>query len=139
MKTRPDASTKPYYKCLHCTRFRTECGGIPTRDMTLQEWCEYMRDVKDQFHLKNNYIIEAGDVSEKTVERIMALNFDQDIRRDTARRMEIAVFGSAGRHICALDHDAIAAMDLIEKLKAEVDYWRKENDRKAKIIDKLLD
>ena len=139
MKTRPDPSTKPYYKCLHCPIFRTECGGIPTRDMTLLELCEYMRDVKEAFHLKNSYIADKSDSSEKTVERLMALNCAQDILRDTIRRIEIVVFGHAGKHICALDFDDRSALEQIAKLQTEVDYWRQENDRKAKIIDKLLD
>jgi hypothetical protein len=28
---------------------------------------------------------------------------------------------------------------MIDKLQKEVEYWRKENERKAKIIDKYLD
>ena len=36
MKTRTDPSTKPYYKCLSCPRFRKVCGGIPTREMDLK-------------------------------------------------------------------------------------------------------
>jgi hypothetical protein len=37
-----------------------------------------------------------------------------------------------------MDFDATAA-EQIAALKEEVAYWRKENDRKAKIIDKYLD
>jgi hypothetical protein len=107
--------------------------------MTLREWCEYMRDVKDHFHLKPSVISDSADTSESTVERVLALVFDKDLLRDTARRMEIAVLGHAGRHLCARDYDDRATMEQIESLKSEVEYWRKENDRKAKIIDKLLD
>ena len=35
MKTRPDPTSKPYYRCLSCPRFRKDCGGRPTRDMDL--------------------------------------------------------------------------------------------------------
>lgn len=139
MKTRNDPSTKPYYRCLSCPRFRHTCAGLPTRDMTLQEWCEYVRDVSDVFHLSNAYIASKADVSIKTVERIEAINCDKDIMRSTSRRIEIVVFGPVGNHTCHLDHDPTAATELINQLRAEVEYWKKENDRKAKIIDKYLD
>ena len=138
MKARNDPSTKPDYKCLSCPRFRHTCAGLPTRDMTLQEWCEFVRDVSDAFHLSNAFIAEKADVSPKTVERIEAINCDKDIMRSTARRIEIVVFGPVGNHTCYLDHDPTAAADLIAQLRSEVEYWKKENDRKAKIIDKFL-
>ena len=107
--------------------------------MTLQEWCEYIRDVSDKFHLSNAYIAEKAEVSVKTIERIEAVNCDKDIMRGTARRVEVVVLGPVGAHFCCLDHDPTAAAEQILQLRAEVDYWRKENDRKAKIIDKYLD
>ena len=107
--------------------------------MTLQEWCEYIRDVSDVFHLSNAYIASKADVSIKTVERIEAINCDKDIMRSTARRIEIVVFGQVGDHTCYLDHDPATATESINQLRAEVEFWKKENDRKAKIIDKYLD
>ena len=139
MKIRHDPSTKPYYKCLSCPRFRHTCAGLPTRDMTLQEWCELICDVMDVFRLSCAYVAEKGDVSIKTVERIKARNIDQDIMRGTSRRVEQVVLGQASNHTCYLDHDPTADTELINQLRAEVEYWRKENDRKAKIIDKYLD
>lgn len=138
MKTRQDPSTKPYYRCLYCSLFRKDCGGIPTRGMDLQEWCEYLRDVKDLARLTNAVIAERSDVSIKTIERIMAINIDLDIRRATARRIELAIIGPVGAHSCRLDHDPTMA-DQIAALKEEVAYWRRENDLKAKIISKYLD
>ena len=138
MKTRQDPSTKPYYRCLSCHRFRTLCGGRPTRDYDLQAWCEYMRDVKDLAHLTNAYIAKESEVSIKTIERIMAINIDQDIMRAIARKIELVVIGPVGTHTCCRDFDETAA-DQIAQLRAEVEYWRKENDRKAKIIDRYLD
>ena len=138
MKERQDTTTKPYHKCLSCTRFRKVCGGIPTRGMDLQNWCEYMRDVKELAHLTNAYIAKEADVSLKTIERIMAINIEQDIMRATARRIELVVIGQVGEHVCYINSDSAAA-DRIAELLAEVAYWRKENDRKAKIIDKYLD
>lgn len=136
MKTRPDPASKPYYRCLSCIRFGVSCGGHSTRDMTLKEWCEYMRDVKDAKHLKNANIATAADVSVKTIEKIMAISYDdKDIMRGTARRIEMAVIGASAQYPCYLDYED---SEQINKLREEVEYWRKENDRKAKIIDKLL-
>ena len=139
MKPRQDPSTKPYFRCLSCQRFRKTCGGMPTRGMDLKSWCEYIRDVKDFARLTNAFIAQEADVSIKTIERIMAINDEQDIMRATARRIELAVVGAVGKHICELDYDDDAASKTIEKLNAEVEYWKKENDRKAKTIDKLLE
>ena len=139
MKQRQDPATKPYYKCLSCPRFRKTCGGIPTRDMDLKEWCEYMRDVKDLAHLTNAYIAKEADVSIKTIERIMAINTEQDIMRATARRIERVVIGPVGEHFCYQDYRDDTSQEQIKRLMAEVEFWKGENDRKARIIDKLLD
>lgn len=100
----------------------------------------------DVFHLSSAYVAKEAEVSIKTVERIKASNCDQDIMRGTFRRIEIVVFGSANNHICCLDFEANNAAEKITALQTEnaalreeVAYWRKENDRKAKIIDKYLD
>ena len=139
MKPLHDPSTKPYYRCLSCPRFRKNCGGRPTRDYDLQSWCEYMRDVKELAHLTNAYIAKEADVSIKTIERIMAINIEQDIMRATARRIELVIVGPVGDHTCYLDHDDSTVTERINRLLAEIEFWRKENDRKAKIIDKYLD
>ena len=139
MKTRRDPSTKPYYRCLSCARFRKNCGGRPTRDYDLQSWCEYICDVMDNAHLTSAYVAQEADVSIKTMERIRAINIEQDIMRSTARRIEQVVLGPVGDHTCYLDYDNGTATEKINRLLAEVEYWRKENDRKAKIIDKYLD
>ena len=139
MKTWHDPSTKPYCRCLSCARFRKNCGGIPTRGMDLQEWCEYMRDVKELAHLTNKYIAKESEVSEKTIERLMSLNYENDIMRATARRIELAIIGPVGDHTCYMDYGSDTAAERINRLMAEIEYWRKENDRKAKIIDKYLD
>ena len=139
MKTRQDPSTKPYFRCLSCARFRKSCGGKPTRDYDLEAWCEYMRDVKDMAHLTNAYIAQEASVSVKTIERIMAINIEQDIMRATARKIELAVIGPMGNHTCYLDYDDSTLSERINRLTMEVDFLRKENERKAKIIDKYLD
>ena len=98
-----------------------------------------MRDVKEISHLTNAHIAKEADVSIKTIERIMAINREQDIMRATARRIELAIVGPVAEHFCDLDYDASIATDRITRLLAEIEYWKKENDRKAKIIDKYLD
>ena len=133
MKTRQDPSTKPYYRCLSCARFRNTCGGRPTRDMDLQNWCEYMRDVKEIAHLINAYIAKEADVSTKTIERIMAINIEQDIMRATARRIELVVIGPVGDHTCYLDYSDDTAAERIKRLLTEIEYWKKETDRKARM------
>ena len=139
MKTRPDPTTKPYYRCLSCPRFRKDCGGRPTRDMDLQNWCEYICDVMDIFHLTSAYVAKEAEVSMRTMERIRAINCDQDIMRGTTRRVEQVVLGPVGNHTCYLDYSDDTAMERINRLLQEIEFWRKENDRKAKIIDKYLD
>ena len=138
MKQTKDPATKPYYKCLTCARFRNVCGGIPTRGMDLQEWCEYMRDVKELAHLTNAYIAKEAEVSLKTIERIMAINIEQDIMRATARRIELVVIGQVGEHICYINSESMAT-ERIDELLAAVAHLRKESDRYAKIIDKYLE
>ena len=139
MKQRNDFSTKPYYRCLSCPRFRTMCGGIPTRGLDLKAWSEYIRDVMDHFDLTAQVVAKDADVSQRKVESIHAVNINEDIMRSTARRIEEVVLGTVTRYICDMDYDAKSAAEKIVSLEAEVAYWRKENDRKAKIIDKYLD
>ena len=136
MKPRQNPEEKPYYRCLSCQRFHKICGGIPTRGMDLQTWCEYMRDVKELLHLTNAYIASEADVSIKTIERIMAINVEHDIMRAIARKIELAVIGPVGEHAC--DREDGTAAERIARLMAEIEYWRGENDRKAKIIDRYL-
>jgi hypothetical protein len=114
--------------------------------MDLKSWCEYIRDVMDAFHLTIAFVAKEADVSDSTIERIRAVNTDKDFMRATARRIEMVVLGMVTRHICDLDFDASTITEKmatlqaeVEDLKSEVAYWRKENDRKAKFIDKYLD
>ena len=129
MKTRSDPSTKPYYRCLSCPRFRKVCGGIPTRDMDLQNWCEYMRDVKELAHLTNAGIAGEAEVSIKTIERIMAINCEQDIMRGTARRIEQAIIGPVGDLTCDRPYDNSAETEQTNKLLAEADEKHRKDIR----------
>ena len=69
----------------------------------------------------------------------MAINCEQDIMRATARRIELVVIGQVGDHVCYQDYGDGTAADRINRLQMEVEYWRKENELKAKIIAKYLD
>ena len=138
MKTRHDPATKPYYRCLSCAKFRKACGGIPTRDLDLQSWCEYIRDVKEIAHLTNAYIAKEADVSIKKIENIMAINCEHDILRATARRIEQVVIGPVSKYFCDLDYDDSAVTDRINVLLVQIEHLRNENERYAKIIDKHI-
>ena len=138
MKTRNDPSAKPYYRCLTCDKFRKACGGIPTRDLDLQNWCEYMRDVKEIAHLTNAYIAEKADISVKRVEQIMAINCDTDIRRATARRIEQVVIGPVTKYFCDMDYDSSAATNRVAELLSQIEELRQDNIRYKKIIDKYV-
>lgn len=138
MKQKRDITNKPYYRCFICPRFRTLCGGRPTRDMDFIEWCEYMRDIRDYFGLTNEYITEKAQSSDGTTERIMSAKSNQDIMRATARRYEQAIIGPVGEFTCYFDHDHTAA-DQIARLTAENERLQKANTRLEKIIDKYMD
>ena len=98
-----------------------------------------MRDVKEIAHLTNAYISKESDVSIKTVERIMAISCDQDIRRSIARKIEQVVIGPVSKYFCDLDYDGSAATDRITSLLAEIEHLKQENARYAKIIDKYIE
>ena len=93
----------------------------------------------DKEHLTSAYVAKEADVSIKTMERIRSINTEQDIMRATARRIEQVVLGPVGDHTCYLDYDDGTSNERITRLLAEIEYWKKENDWKAKIIDKYLD
>ena len=139
MKERHDPITKPYYRCLSCSKFRKACGGIPTRDLDLQNWCEYMRDVKEIAHLTNAYIAQEADVSIKKIEDIMAINCEHDILRATARRIEQVVIGPVTKYFCDLDYDSSVVAEQTAALLGKIERLEKDNERYAKIIDEYLD
>lgn len=106
MKTKTDFSAKPYNRCLFCHhRIEKCCDGARTSAMELQRWCEYMHDMKEASGLTNVYIAEASGVSLKTIDRIMSMKCEQDIMRETARRIENTVIGSANQYPCILAYE----------------------------------
>lgn len=105
MKRILELEGKPYYRCLTCPYFPENRCNIPFSQMSLMDWSICMRYGKEANHLTNAYVSEKSDVSIKTVEKIFALTCDQDIRRETARRMEIAIFGEPGDFVCCRESE----------------------------------
>ena len=95
----------PYNRCLTCHHRGIKCDGTRTSAMTLERWCEFMSDLKEANGLTNEEIAGRSEVSLKTIERLMACNCDQDIRRDTARRIEEAIIGPSNNSPCILAYE----------------------------------
>ena len=94
---------EPYRACLGCShRAATRCKGPRTSNMTLEEWCKFIRAVKEAAGYTNIEVAEGADVSLSTVESIMSLSRDKDIMRDTARRIENFVLGVGTGYPCYL-------------------------------------
>ena len=163
MKKNKDFANKPYNRCLSCPHRKVRCDGPRTACLPLDRWCEYMRDLKEINGLTNQDIADASGISVKTIERLMAQDSSQDIRRETARLIENAIIGSSSQYPCylafeeenrpdeqrmndamrelerALDdnRDYRAALDNIhDSYKAEMETIRAEAQKK---IDFLLD
>lgn len=94
---------EPYRACLDCShRAATRCQGPRTSNMTLQEWCKFIKAIKEKAGYTNQEVADGADVSLSTVESIMSLNRDKDIMRDTARRIENFVLGVGTGYPCYL-------------------------------------
>lgn len=103
MKKQIIFTDEPYIACLDCSHRRAgRCKGPNTSAMSLLEWSRFMRALKEASGLTNKDIEKAAGCSIKTIERIMALNTDLDIMRDTARRIEIAIMGASTGYPCYL-------------------------------------
>ena len=191
MKAKREYGDKPYNRCLSCRHRKVRCDGPRTSAMELLRWCEFMRDMKEANKLTNAYISEKSGVSIKTIERLMALNIEQDIMRETARRIEDAIIGSSNQYPCILayeesvpeerqklsdtqrdleravaDNKDIRAVldsihlsynaemqtirddaqkkidflrDQIKRLQDDVDYLRRDNERKGAMIEKYFE
>lgn len=126
-----DLENKPYNKCFACGHLKTpRCDGPRTSSMELKRWCEYMRDLRDLYGLTNEKIAERADVSLKTINKIMARNIDQDIMRDTARRIEGAILGNAAKspcYIAAVEEHGLNSQQLDA---ARIELERALNDNK---------
>lgn len=108
MKTTPTVTDKPYNRCLSCDHRKVRCDGPRTSAMSLQRWCEYMRDMKDLNGQTNAEIAEKSGVSIRRIEKIMSLSCETDIMRETARAIEDAIIGSSNQYPCYLAFEAAA-------------------------------
>ena len=103
MRKKIESEDKPYNKCLKCIhRDEKRCDGPRTSAMPLERWCEFMRLMKEANGLTNQEISERSGVSIGTIESIMALTREQDLMRETARRIEDAIIGSSNQYPCYL-------------------------------------
>lgn len=105
MKAKTDKATlaqKPYNRCLNCRHRGVRCDGPRTSAMIFPRWSEFMRDMKEVNGLTNAYVAEKTELSVKTIEKILALNYEQDIMRETARKIEDAIIGSSNQYPCIL-------------------------------------
>ena len=103
MKKQIIFTDEPYYACLDCShRAAGRCNGPRTSSMTLEEWCKFMRAMKETNGITNKEIEKRTNISVKTIEKIMAINCDHDIMRDTARIIENAIIGSSTSYPCYL-------------------------------------
>lgn len=111
MKTKTNGSIKPYNRCLSCHHRTIRCDGPRTSAMELSRWCEFMRDMKELNGMTNIEVAEKSGVSIKRIEQLMAQNCDQDIMRETARRIEDAIIGSSNQYPCYLAFEETAPED----------------------------
>lgn len=103
MKKQIIFTDEPYYACLDCShRAAGRCNGPRTSSMTLEEWCKFMRAMKETNGITNKEIEKRTGISVKTIEKIMAINCDHDIMRDNARLIENAIIGSSTSYPCYL-------------------------------------
>jgi DNA-binding transcriptional MerR regulator len=88
-----------------------------------------MRDMKQVNKLTNAYISEKSGVSLKTIERIMALNSEQDIMRDTARRLESVIIGSERAYPCylAFQEENMPGHQQLNDVRQELEHALVEN------------
>jgi len=140
MNAKTGFAEKPYNRCLTCThRDKKRCDGPRSSAMTLPRWCEFMRDMKEANGLTNAYISEKSGVSLKTIERLMALNSDQDIMRETARRIEDAIIGSSNQYPCYLAFEEMVPENT-EKLNdalRELEMVLADNEDYRKALDNI--
>lgn len=129
---------EPYRACLNCShRAATRCQGPRTSNMTLLEWCKFIRAIKEAAGYTNTEVADGADVSLSTVESIMSLNRDKDIMRDTARRIENFVLGVGTGYPCYLAFEENIP-DVSQRVSnAMMDLERQLEEKQIVALDKL--
>lgn len=158
MPNKKNYKDKPYNRCLSCEQRGITCNGPRTSDMTLERWKEFMRDMKDVEGLTYAEISARTSplIAARTIEKHLAPGSasEKDLLRETARAIESAILGSTP-HPCYLAfisensnrtnlESEIARLNgelvaLREESQKKIDHLLSENERKNRIIDKLLD
>lgn len=139
MKKKSTFGEKPYNRCLSCQHRKVRCDGPRTSGLELARWCEYMRDMKEINGLTNQEIAYAADVSVKTVERLMALNAEKDILRDTARRIENVIIGSTSKYPCylAFEEENLPDAQKMSDAMLELERVLNDNEDYRKALDNI--
>lgn len=129
---------EPYKACLDCShRAATRCKGPRTSNMTLQEWCKFIKAIKEAAGYTNTEVAEGAEVSLSTVESIMSLNREKDILRDTARRIENFVLGVGTGYPCYLAFEENIP-DVSQRVsKAMLDLERELDEKHLASLDNL--
>ena len=129
---------EPYKSCLDCShRAATRCKGPRTSNMTLQEWCKFIKAIKEAAGYTNTEVAEGAEVSLSTVESIMSLNREKDILRDTARRIENFVLGVGTGYPCYLAFEENIP-DVSQRVsKAMLDLERELDEKHLAALDNL--
>lgn len=142
MKKKPNISDKPYNRCLQCQhRVEKRCDGPRTSAMDLERWCEFMRAMKEANGLTNQEVADRSGISVKTIERLMAQNVDQDIMRETARRIEDAIIGSSNQYPCylAFEENVPVSNEKLNDALRELERALDDNEDYRKALDNIHD
>ena len=166
MKKSHDFSQKPFSKCLSCPHLGTLCRGR-TSDLNREEWFEFMSALFERSGMTEAEVAAEAKTSVYTVHRIFSLKHDQDVVRDVALAIGDVFLGSARNYPCLFDMDKADSEDkaqafrdtiecinashvaeleavraeyqiIIDELRDQAQYLRAENERKTKIIDRLM-
>lgn len=134
-----------YDPCLRCQYLGNGCDGPRTSSMTLQRWCEWCRELKELRGYTNAYIAERTNLSETTIERIMAGKVSQDIMRTTVALLEDFLIGSAGQWPCSLHlngqkeivyADSPATQEMLKERSIQIERLRAMYDALQASLDK---
>lgn len=139
MKNNSSVAAKPYNRCLTCPHRQERCDGPRTSAMTLLRWCEFMRDMKNTNGLTNQDIADKTGISIRTIDRLMALNCENDIMRETARLIEDAIIGSSNQYPCylAFQEESMPSEGKLNDAMRDLEYALKDNKEYKKALDDI--
>ena len=99
-KLREQYTPGAYDKCISCEFLGKGCDGPRTTSMTVDRWCVFMRQIKEYKRLTNEEVADGSGISLPTVEKIMASNAPNDLRRSTVTCVENFLIGTSGTYPC---------------------------------------